>query len=119
MPAAKGSERTPLGPIKCSVLHYPKLGFSPFILEKLSNKSASADLGPSLLGKRMLDSFALPLINTSGNSSLQGAKKMNNFPMNFLTISGDSRNFLFFPKFGAPKSYFLCDLKPHAIFPNR
>jgi hypothetical protein len=52
-----------------------------------------------------------------------GAKNLKHFPITFLSISGKSKHFLFFPTtktqfFFYRKSNFFCDLKPHAKFQN-
>ena len=79
-------------------------------------------------------------INISGNFSAQvsgrGGGDLKKFTINFLAISGNSKHFLFVflekpPKkltppgagwvpwiFVQPKSYFFCQLKPHAKFWN-
>ena len=55
------------------------------------------------------------------------ATNLKQLTVNFLAISGDSKHFLCFPKkklkkrppnLCYPKSYFFCDLKPHAKFWN-
>ena len=78
---------------------------------------------------------AQPPIETSGNFSVpvSGGEQTNlkHFMINVIAISGDSKEFLFFPQKSTlrgpggvpqilfhPKTYFFCDLKPRAKFCN-
>ena len=88
--------------------------------------------GSSLPGLRTLDPPLSPQSTPAEIfrcTCLGGVKKNNKFLINFLAISGDSKHFSFFSKKTLkhwlprgqrgpqicfhPKSYFLCDLKPH------